>query len=196
MCWTSMSCTSGSAFWPFWTSPRSPGCNAHPDQPFGLFGCPRGLPGVLDIDVQHIRISLVAFLDVPEVTWMQWTSMSCTSGSAFWPFWTSPGTPGCNGHRCPAHPDQPFHLFGCPRGHRDVTDISVLHIRNSLWTIFDVPEITRMCWTSMSSRSGSAFWPLLCCSGCLNLRCAQYSSHSVGIMLSQGGVAVGTSKLK
>ena len=157
-------------------SPRSPGCAghrcpAHPDQPCSLFGRPRGHLDAMDIDVLHIRISLLAFLDAP-------------------------GTPGCNGHRCPAHPDQPFHLFGCPRGHRDVTDISVLYIRNSLWTIFDVPEITRMCWTSMSSRSGSAFWPLLCCSGCLNLRCAQYSSHSVGIMLSQGGVAVGTSKLK
>jgi hypothetical protein len=73
----------------------------------------------MDIDVLHIRIRLVAFLDVPEVTWMQWTSMSCTSGSAFWPFWTR-------------------------RGHLDVLDIDVLHIRISLFTFLDVPEVTGM----------------------------------------------------
>ena len=59
----------------------------------------------------HIWISLLNILDVPKVTWMCWTSMSCTSGSVFWPFWTS-------------------------RSHLDVLDIGVLHIRTSLLAIF------------------------------------------------------------
>ena len=59
----------------------------------------------------------------------------------------SPKSPGCAGHRCPAHPDQHFRHSGHPRGHPDVTDIDVRHIRDIVLAIFDVPEVTRMCWT-------------------------------------------------
>ena len=59
----------------------------------------------------------------------------------------SPKSPGCAGHRCPAHPDQHFRHSGHPRGHPDVTDIDVRHIRDIVLAIFDVPEVTWMCWT-------------------------------------------------